>query len=80
VSLSEGETRRLAVGSAVARGQPLLLLDEPTIGLGGDELDRVTRLLGRHMARGGAVLAASNDPDFLGSLPGATVRLGGPTG
>jgi len=80
LSLSEGETRRLAVGAAVARGHPLLLLDEPTIGLGGDELDRVTRLLGQHAARGGALLTASNDADFLGSLPGVTLCLDGPTG
>ena len=75
LSLSEGETRRLAVGAAVARGRTLLLLDEPTIGLGGGELDCVTRLLGRHVARGGAVLAATNDPDFLCALPGAELRL-----
>ncbi len=80
LSLSEGETRRLAVGAAAARGHPLLLLDEPTIGLGGDELERVARLLGRHMARGGALVTASNDADFLSVLPGATLRLDGPTG
>jgi ABC-type transport system involved in cytochrome bd biosynthesis fused ATPase/permease subunit len=41
------------------------LLDEPTVGLDDDHRRRLLRLIGRHLAAGRAVLAATHDAAVL---------------
>ncbi|WP_431271366.1 heme ABC exporter ATP-binding protein CcmA [Dankookia sp. P2] len=70
--LSSGQKRRLALArlalSDPAHPAPLWLLDEPTVGLDAASVERLGRLLARHRAAGGMVLAATHLPL---PLPGA---------
>ena len=75
LSLSEGEKARLAIASGLACRPQLLVLDEPSVGFDGYHLDGLFAVLARYMDEGGGILAASNDPDFLGGLPACAHRL-----
>ena len=48
-----------------ASGEPLWLLDEPLNALDADGIERLAGIIRAHLARGGAVVAASHQP-----LPG----------
>jgi heme exporter protein A len=63
--LSSGQLKRAALARVVGSGAPLWLLDEPLNGLDRDSAGRLASCLARHIASGGAVLAASHQP-----LPG----------
>jgi heme exporter protein A len=60
--LSSGQAKRAALARVVASGAPLWLLDEPLNGLDQEGARRLTDLVERHRASGGAVLAASHQP------------------
>lgn len=64
--LSTGQLRRAALARVHASGAPLWLLDEPANGLDAAALARLGAMIEAHLARGGAILAASHQP-----LPGA---------
>jgi heme exporter protein A len=68
--LSSGQLKRATLARVAASGAPLWLLDEPLNALDVDGSDRLTQLLDRHRASGGAVLAASHQP-----LPGGWRKL-----
>ena len=68
--LSSGQLKRATLARVAASGASLWLLDEPLNGLDANGADRLARLLERHRASGGAVLAASHQP-----LPGEWPRL-----
>lgn len=73
-SLSAGQRRRLAIARLAARDAPIWLLDEPTVGLDHDAVDRFGVLLAEHRRGGGVVIAATHLPL---PLPDATdVALG----
>ena len=63
--LSSGQAKRATLSRVAASGAPLWLLDEPLNALDGDGTMRLGKLLDRHRANGGAVVAASHHP-----LPG----------
>jgi len=63
--LSSGQQKRATLARVIASGAPLWLLDEPLNGLDSDSAERLSTELARHLAGGGAVLAASHLP-----LPG----------
>jgi heme exporter protein A len=63
--LSTGQRRRAALARVVASGARLWLLDEPANGLDAASLVQLERLVARHRAEGGAVLAASHSPIAL---------------
>jgi heme exporter protein A len=67
--LSTGQLRRAALARVVLSGAPLWLLDEPANGLDHASVKRLGQVIADHLARGGAVLAASHQP-----LPGSTWR------
>jgi heme exporter protein A len=72
--LSAGQKRRLALSRLVLSAAPLWLLDEPTLGLDTDSIERFGALLAAHRIRGGLVVVATHV-----SLPlpdAATLRLG----
>jgi heme exporter protein A len=71
--LSSGQAKRATLARVAASGAPLWLLDEPLNALDSDGASRLTELIERHRASGGAVLAASHRP-----LPGdwRTLALG----
>jgi heme exporter protein A len=68
--LSSGQQKRAALARVVASGAPLWLLDEPLNALDAEGSERLAQIIDRHLASGGAVLAASHQP-----LPGTWQRL-----
>lgn len=73
-NLSHGEKQWLEIGMVVATGAELLLLDEPTAGMGAAESTQtaeiVKALVGRH-----AVLVIDHDIDFVSQLGGHVIVL-----
>jgi urea transport system ATP-binding protein len=73
-NLSHGEKQWLEIGMVVATDAELLLLDEPTAGMGAMEstqtADIVKTLVGKH-----AVLVIDHDIDFVAQLNGHVVVL-----
>ncbi|MFL6720308.1 MAG: heme ABC exporter ATP-binding protein CcmA [Sphingomonas sp.] len=63
--LSSGQLKRATLARVAASGAPLWLLDEPLNALDSEGVERLANLVERHVAVGGAVLAASHQ-----SLPG----------
>ena len=63
--LSLGQTRRAALARAIAGGERLWLLDEPSGALDSDGRARLDTAVARHRAAGGAVLLAEHRaPDW----------------
>lgn len=63
--LSSGQQKRATLARVAASGAPLWLLDEPLNALDSDSMARLAGVIQKHLAHGGAVLAASHQ-----SLPG----------
>jgi heme exporter protein A len=70
--LSAGQRRRLAFARLMLADRPLWLLDEPFSALDAEGKVFVRRLIERHAASGGIVIAATHEP--LG-VEGATLEL-----
>jgi len=60
--LSSGQAKRAALARVIGSGAPLWLLDEPLNALDREGGERLTGIIQRHRAGGGAVLAASHQP------------------
>lgn len=70
-TLSGGEKRRLSVGTALASGAQLVLLDEPTTGQDAAAFADLVCLLREHLdagGAGGAVITVTHDEDLLTAL------------
>ncbi|WP_238385132.1 ATP-binding cassette domain-containing protein [Nesterenkonia muleiensis] len=67
-TLSGGEKRRLSVGTALAAGPEVLMLDEPTFGQDAHTFTELIGLLREHLDAGGTVLAVTHDREFLHAL------------
>lgn len=67
-TLSGGEKRRLSVGTALAAGPSLLLLDEPTFGQDARTFAELIALLREHLDSGGSLCAVTHDEAFLRAL------------
>lgn len=68
--LSTGQLRRATIARVALSGTGLWLLDEPANGLDTASIAQLGALIERHLAAGGAVLAASHQP-----LPGPDWRM-----
>jgi heme exporter protein A len=68
--LSSGQGKRAVLARVAASGAPLWLLDEPLNALDAEGSERLAQIIDRHLASGGAVLAASHQP-----LPGTWQRV-----
>lgn len=73
--LSGGEMRRAALAGALAQQRPVLLLDEPTLGLDAEGCARLRTSLARVHARGVAIWIASHDADFIAATCDRIVAL-----
>jgi ABC-type Mn2+/Zn2+ transport system ATPase subunit len=61
--LSGGQRQRVLVARALVQDAPVLLLDEPYVGLDAPSVDLLDELLGRLAAEGRALLIATHDVD-----------------
>lgn len=75
-ALSSGQRRRLLLAAAFARPRSLLVLDEPEQRLDTRMRRALTARLAEERAQGGAVLAASHDPDVVAGAATAVLLLG----
>jgi len=65
--LSQGQRRRIGLARLMMLPRPLWILDEPTTALDASGTELLTRLLARHLADGGVLVAATHAP--LGLSP-----------
>lgn len=75
--LSEGGRLALALAVQLAARPRVLLLDEPTRGLDYPAKRRLTALLARHAADGGAVVLSSHDVEFVAETASRVLVLAG---
>jgi heme exporter protein A len=73
--LSQGQRRRVALARLILAGRPLWLLDEPVTALDAAGMTLLQDLLAEHLARGGAVVAATHQPLPVAGSPQATLAL-----
>lgn len=74
--LSAGQKRRVALARLLVARRPLWLLDEPTAALDATAQEMLARLMARHLAGGGLIVAATHAP--LGLAGARELRLGTP--
>jgi len=72
--LSAGQKRRLGLARLSVAHRPIWLLDEPTVSLDAVSTELLARLIQRHLAAGGLVIAATHLP--LGLEQPVYLRLG----
>jgi energy-coupling factor transport system ATP-binding protein len=63
--LGGGRRKLLAIASLLAMETPVLVLDEPTVGLGVAGVERVQRIVARLVAEGRTIIAISHEPRFV---------------
>ena len=74
-TLSGGEQRRLAIGTVVAAGPPVVVLDEPTSGQDRATWQAVVDRLGALADAGTAIVAITHDQDLVRALDADEVVL-----
>lgn len=72
---SLGMRRKLLLTEALAHDPPILLLDEPSMGLDPPAVDVLVELLGERAAAGAATVAAVNDPVVAARIADRVVML-----
>jgi heme exporter protein A len=75
--LSAGQKRRVGLARLLVADRPIWLLDEPTVSLDAASTGILAKLIERHVASGGLVLAATHIP--LGLATAQELKLGGAT-
>lgn len=73
--LSAGQKRRVGLARLLVADRPIWLLDEPTVSLDAASTGILAKLIERHVASGGLVLAATHIP--LGLATAQELKLGG---
>jgi energy-coupling factor transport system ATP-binding protein len=73
--LGPSKRRLLAIASVLAMRTPVVVLDEPTMGLDRAEIERLEGVIGTLAAEGRTVVAISHDARFVGAAFERVVRL-----
>ena len=73
--LGSSARRLLAIASVLSMGTPVVVLDEPTMGLDGRQIARVERIVAELAAAGRTVVAISHDARFVAGSFDRVVRL-----
>ena len=75
LTLSGGEMQRLLLAATMARAQGgMVLLDEPTSGMDGEQLERLSKLVTEYLGNT-TFLIATHDEDLMSYLPGKIFNL-----
>jgi len=74
-SLSGGEQQRIAVARAVVGDPKIILADEPTGSLDEESAGIIFELLKKYHLRGGTVLIATHDKEFIRKMDGHIIYL-----
>ena len=74
-SLSIGEKQRLAIAAAIIHDPLILLLDEPTSGMDGDNINRLINLLKKLKDEGMILIIASHDIELIGAVCERGIKL-----
>lgn len=75
--LGPSSRRLLAIASVLSMGTPVVVLDEPTMGLDTLQVDRVERIVARLAGESRTVVAISHDARFVAGSFERVVRLDG---
>ncbi|SNT74301.1 heme ABC exporter ATP-binding protein CcmA [Paracoccus seriniphilus] len=59
-ALSAGQKRRLGLARLLVTGRPVWMLDEPTVSLDAQSVERFARVIGQHLEAGGAAILATH--------------------
>lgn len=73
--LSLGQRKLIDLTRAAVGDPPLVLLDEPAVGLTEDELTHLAQLLNQLRARGSAVVIVEHNIEFVASIAGRGIVL-----
>jgi energy-coupling factor transporter ATP-binding protein EcfA2 len=73
--LGGSRRRLLAIACALAMRTPVVVLDEPTMGLDVNEIDRVAGIVASLAAAGRTVVAISHDAHFVGGSFDRVIRV-----
>jgi energy-coupling factor transport system ATP-binding protein len=73
--LSRGERQKVAVASVLARQPKLLILDEPTTGLDGKDIQMVMNAVAELNKAGTAILMVTHDMELVENYAGQTLRM-----
>ncbi|MGO9699100.1 MAG: ATP-binding cassette domain-containing protein [Xanthobacteraceae bacterium] len=76
-TLSAGQHKLVDLTRAAVGNPPLVLLDEPAVGLAADELDHLKSLLYTLQARGSAVVIVEHNIDFVAEVAERGIVLDG---
>lgn len=66
--LSAGEKQRIAIGSILMMETPVIVFDEPTLGLDGRLKDALAAELRRRAVKGGCIIVMTHDLEFASTL------------
>jgi energy-coupling factor transport system ATP-binding protein len=64
LTLSGGETKKLAVASILCRNPEILILDEPTLGQDGREIEFLTELINKERVNGKTIIIITHNVEF----------------
>jgi energy-coupling factor transporter ATP-binding protein EcfA2 len=75
LALSVGEKQRVSIASVLTMDTPVLALDEPTLGLDPEAKYRLADLLIALRTEGKAIIVATHDTEFAGTVADRIVRI-----
>jgi energy-coupling factor transport system ATP-binding protein len=75
LGLSAGEKQRVAIGSLLVMETPVIVMDEPTIGLDASLKQKLAAVLNRLKDEGKTVIVATHDHEFVSNYADRVIRM-----